>query len=201
VSIRLIMMLFVLLVTCYFANGESRLAESTQGPMSSVRFDEDQTIKLEVVINAPAEKVWWAWTTRDGIRSFFAPDCDVDLRVLGKYDILFAPSAPSGLRGAEGNLILAIQEGKMLSFTWDAPPVFPEIRKQRTSVTVRIVPMDKDKVKVVLTHAGWGEGEEWKKVHDYFLGAWGDIVLPNLKRSLEVGPIDWKKETQNTKSP
>jgi hypothetical protein len=121
--------------------------------------------------------------------------------VFGKYDILFAPSAPVGLRGAEGNLILAIQEGKMLSFTWDAPPMFPEIRKQRTSVTVRIVTLDKNKAKVVFRQTGWGEGEEWDKVHDYFVGAWGDVVLPNLKRSLEVGPVDWKKEMQNIKRP
>ena len=35
----------------------------------------ERAIKLEIVLNAPVEKVWKAWTTRDGIRSFFAPDC------------------------------------------------------------------------------------------------------------------------------
>jgi uncharacterized protein YndB with AHSA1/START domain len=151
----------------------------------------DQTIRLEIVVNAPVEKVWRAWTTRDGIRSFFAPDCNIDLRVLGKYDILFVPSAPAGLRGAEDNLILAIQDGKMLSFTWDAPPDFPDIRKQRTSVVVRFVAIGPGKTKVLFTQSGWGEGEEWNKVHDYFVIAWREVVLPFLKYSLEVGPIDW----------
>ena len=158
--------------------------------------DADRTIKLEIIIQAPAEKVWWAWTTRDGIKSFFAPDCDIDLRVLGKYEILFAPSAPPGRRGAEGNLILAIQEGKMLSFTWDAPPKFPEIRKQRTSVVIRLVPLNQNTTRLEFRQTGWGEGEDWTKVHDYFVSAWGDVVLPHLKHSLEVGPIDWKNPPQ-----
>jgi len=152
----------------------------------------DRSIKLEIILNAPVAKVWKAWTTRDGIRSFFAPDCDIDVRVLGKYDILFAPSAPAGLRGAEGNLILAIQEGKMLSFTWDAPPSFPDVRKQRTSVVIRFAQLETNRTKLTFTQSGWGEGEEWNKAYDYFVEAWKDVVLPLLKYSLEVGPIDWR---------
>jgi uncharacterized protein YndB with AHSA1/START domain len=151
----------------------------------------DRSIKLEITVNAPIEKVWKSWTTPDGIRSFFAPDCDIDVRVLGKYDILFAPTAPAGRRGAEGNLILAIQEGKMLSFTWDAPPSFQSIRTQRTSVVIRFTRLDQNKTKLLLNHSGWGEGDEWNRVYDYFILAWGDVVLPFLKHSLEVGPIDW----------
>lgn len=174
----------------------SAASRPNQGELSRAPRNVDQTIALEIVINAPVAKVWQAWTTRDGIRSFFAPDCDIDFRVLGKFDILFMPSAPPGLRGAEGNLILAIQQGKMLSFTWDAPPNFPEIRKQRTSVVVRFVPLDPNKTKIVFRQTGWGEGEEWNKAHDYFEEAWGKIVLPYLKHSLEVGPIDWKNPPQ-----
>ncbi|HUE83033.1 MAG TPA: SRPBCC domain-containing protein [Pyrinomonadaceae bacterium] len=177
-----------------------QIAEPMQ-PATHPRFTEqeknevqkvDRTIKLEIVVDASVEKVWRAWTTQEGIRSFFAPDCDIDLRVLGKYDILFAPTAPPGLRGAEGNLILAIQEGKMLSFTWDAPPAIPDIRKQRTSVVIRFAQLEPNKTKVSLTQSGWGEGAEWNKAYYYFIQAWGDVVLPFLKYSLEVGPIDWK---------
>ena len=167
-----------------------------QGEGSQARYKVDRTIGLEIVINAPVEKVWQAWATRDGIKSFFAPDCDIDFRVLGKFDILFMPSAPPGLRGAEGNLILAIQQGKMLSFTWDAPPNFPEIRKQRTSVVIRFVPLALNKTKIVFRQSGWGEGEEWNKAYDYFVKAWGETVLPYLKHSLELGPIDWKNPPQ-----
>ncbi len=172
----------------------SRAVETRKSPEEEATKIQkvDRSIKLEIIVNAPVEKVWKAWTTREGIRSFFAPDCDIDIRVLGKYDILFAPTAPVGLRGAEDNLILAIQEGKMLSFTWDAPPEFPSIRKQRTSVVIRLAQLEQNKTKLSLTQSGWGEGDEWNKVYDYFIIAWGDVVLPFLKHSLEIGPIDWK---------
>jgi hypothetical protein len=87
----------------------------------------------------------------------------------------------------------------MLSFTWDAPPNFPEIRKQRTSVVVRLVRLDQNKTRLLFSQSGWGEGEDWNKVRDYFVSAWGDVVLPYLKYSLEIGPIDWKNPPQKLK--
>lgn len=181
----------ILLLLCFSWSGQNAFVSA--GP---ARNDLDRAIRLEIVVNAPLDKVWRAWTTRDGIKSFFAPDCEIDLRVLGKYDILFAPSAAAGLRGAEGNLLLAIQHGKMLSFTWDAPPNFPEIRKQRTTVVIRFLSLEQNKTKLVFRQYGWGEGDDWDQVHEYFVKAWGDVVLPHLKYSLEVGPIDWKKLPQ-----
>ncbi len=156
----------------------------------------ERAIKLEIVVAAPVKKVWDAWTTPAGIKSFFGKDCHIELRVLGPYEIFFNPSAPRGKRGAEDNLILAIQEGKMLSFTWDAPPQFPEIRRQRTSVVLRFSELAPNKTKVSLTQSGWGEGEEWDKAYHYFLSAWGEFVLPFLKHSLEAGPIDWNNPPQ-----
>lgn len=167
-------------------------ANPTLTQEESRKVEMDRAIRLEIVVKAPVEKVWKSWTTREGIRSFFARDCDIDLRVLGKYDILFAPTAEPGARGAEGNLILGIQEGKMFSFTWDAPPSIPDIRKQRTSVVIRFASLDSNTTRLSLTQSGWGEGPEWDKAYNYFIKAWGDAVLPFLKYSLEVGPIDWQ---------
>lgn len=186
----------LLVLICFGQTAEGFRQGISEEVLTLTTKNVDRTIKLEIVVNAASERVWRAWSTRDGIKSFFAPDCDIDLRVLGKYDIWFAPTAPIGLRGAEGNLVLAIQEGKMLSFTWDAPSTFPNIRKQRTSVVVRLIPIQQNQTKVVLAQSGWGEGEEWERAHDYFIKAWGDVVLPLLKHSLEVGPIDWKNPPQ-----
>jgi hypothetical protein len=44
---------------------------------------------------------------------------------------------------------------------------------------------------VTLSQTGWGIGPEWDAVYAYFTNAWGGFVLPNLKYSLEVKPIDW----------
>jgi uncharacterized protein YndB with AHSA1/START domain len=151
----------------------------------------EDTLSYEVNIDAPVDLVWQAWTTREGIKSFFAPDCNLDLRVGGAYELFFNPDAPEGLRGGEGCKILAIEEGKMISFTWNAPPEFPSIRKQQTHVCIRFLPIDSDKTHVLFTQDGWGSSAEWKAVFSYFENAWGQIVLPRLQERFTRGPHQW----------
>ncbi|HZW02337.1 MAG TPA: hypothetical protein VFF68_00295, partial [Anaerolineaceae bacterium] len=64
--------------------------------------DSHRSIDLEIDIPAPIGEVWKAWTTRAGIRSFFAPDGNVDLLPDGLYEIFFMPEAEPGMRGADG---------------------------------------------------------------------------------------------------
>jgi len=152
----------------------------------------ERSISLEVTVNAPIEDVWNAWTTEEGVKSFFSPGCKVELKVDGAYEMYFAPDAPEGQRGGDGNKILAIQNLKMLSFTWNAPPSLPEARKQRTHVTVRFNEISENSTSVILHHDGWGVGGEWDKAFEYFTKAWGKVVLPRLKYRFEHGPINWE---------
>ena len=153
--------------------------------------DAERSVRLSIDINAPVEKVWSQWTTTEGITKFFAPATEFDLKPMGRFNILFQPNAPAGSRGAEGNMILTVQEKSLLSFTGDAPPQWPEIRKQRTFVAVRFEKIDANSTRVILTHSGFGTGGDWDAVVKYFETAWGGTVLPFLKYSLETGPVDW----------
>ncbi len=54
-------------------------------------------------------------------------------------------------------------------------------------------------MKVHFTQLGWGEGEQWDKVFDYFTEAW-DIVLGRLQYRFSAGPIDWDNPYQPTAS-
>jgi uncharacterized protein YndB with AHSA1/START domain len=155
---------------------------------------EERAISERMTVKASIDDVWRAWTTAEGIKTFFAPDAIVDARPGGLFEIHMDPTATAGLRGADGMVFLAVQEKKMISFTWNAPPSLPEARKQRTVVTVRFVPRGDLLTEVFLTHSGWGEPEannEWGKAYDYFAKAWPN-VLSNLKKRFESGPIDWK---------
>ncbi|MCW5911555.1 MAG: SRPBCC domain-containing protein [Cyclobacteriaceae bacterium] len=157
----------------------------------------EKSIKVSIGINSPLDSVWSRWTSTAGIRKFFAPSSVVEFRPLGSFNIYFTPDAPEGLKGAEGNIFLAIQEKQMLSFTWDAPPQWPEIRKQRTSVVIRFEKVEANKTQVTLIQSGWGVGKEWDEVYTYFGSAWGEVVLPFLKYSLEVAPVDWSDFPKN----
>jgi len=162
-------------------------------------FAEERRIAKEVVVKAPVEAVWRAWTTPEGITSFFAPEARVEARVDGPFELYFNPYAPAGLRGADGMRFLALQEKKMISFTWNAPPSLPEARAQRTSVTVRFRPVGDSETQVSLSHSGWGEGGEWDKAYEYFSRAW-DSVLASLQRRFAEGPTDWSEFLKRMKA-
>ncbi|MCB2156833.1 SRPBCC domain-containing protein [bacterium] len=139
-----------------------------------------KSIRKFVTVDAPVEEVWKAWTTEEGITSFFAPAAKIDLRVGGAYECYFLLDAPEGSRGGEGCKILSYVPNRMLSFTWNAPPSFPNVRKQYTHVVLEFAPAGPNKTFVEFTQLGWGEGEEWNQVYEYFQKAW-DSVLGNLK--------------------
>ncbi|MEJ2448736.1 MAG: SRPBCC domain-containing protein [Anaerolineales bacterium] len=149
-------------------------------------------ISYEVQISAPLSEVWKAWTTEQGAKSFFAPECQIELHVGGAYEMYFDPEASRGERGGEGLTILAIQEERMLSFTWNAPPTLPAIRGQLTHITLRFQELEEGRTALSLVHDGWGDGGEWDQAFDYFTRAWGEVVLPRLEYRFEHGPIDWK---------
>ncbi len=146
---------------------------------------QEREIRGEVVVSAPVSQVWEAWTTEEGISSFFAPACNIGIRVGGPYEMFFLPDADPGQRGGEGCRILAIQPEKMLSFTWNAPPHLPEVRSQFTHVTLRFEPMSGKTTRVTLTQDGWGQGDQWDEAFEYFRQAWLEIVLPGLVKRFE----------------
>ena len=150
----------------------------------------ERAIEKDVVVRATLDEAWAAWTTREGITSFFAPDARVEARVGGPFQIYIDPGAQPGLKGADDMRFLALQPKKMISFDWNAPPSMPAARARRTFVVVRFMPVDDKTTRVTLHHAGWGDGGEWDQAYLYFDRSWG-TVLANLKKRFEQGPLDW----------
>lgn len=149
-------------------------------------------IQFEAIVAASRSAVWQAWTTPEGVESFFASQCTLELRIGGAYEMLFDLEAPPGSRGGEGCVILAIEPETMLSFTWNAPPEFPAIREQKTHVLVRLEAVDEGHTRVTLTQDGWGGNEDWQAVRKYFIRAWGEVVLPRLVQRFSVSPVQWE---------
>lgn len=166
------------------------LALLAAAPPAALAQEPDRALVKRAVVKAPLEAAWKAWTTAEGIRTFFAPEAVVDARPGGAFDIHFNPYAKPGLKGADGMVVLAVQEKKLLSFTWNAPPHLPEARAQRTSVAVRFKPLADNETEVRLVHTGWGEGGQWDQAFDYFDKAWAR-VMANLEKRFVDGPVDW----------
>lgn len=159
----------------------------------------ERSVDKEVVVPAGLSVVWESWTTREGIRGFFAPDAQIEPRVGGAFHIYIDPLAEPGSKGADDMRFMAVQPMKMISFDWNAPPHLPEARAQRTFVVVRFEAVDERSTRVRLHHTGWGDGGQWDQAYAYFDRAWGN-VLANLKKRHETGPTDWSAWLQQLRT-
>jgi uncharacterized protein YndB with AHSA1/START domain len=160
---------------------------------------QERTLVKTATVKATVDEVWNAWTTTEGIQSFFAPEARVEARPGGPFEVYINPYAKPGMKGADDMVFLALQEKQMLSFTWNAPPHLPEVRRQRTSVTVRMKPAGEGATEVRLVHSGWGDGGQWDQAFAYFDRAWGS-VLANLEKRFATGPVDWTEWRAKVKS-
>jgi len=167
------------------------MAGSERGGAVSV---EERAIQFEMELNAPIEEVWAAWTTEEGILSFFSPACNIELTPGGTYEIFFDTNSPAGKRGGEEMIVLAFQAPSLFSFTWNAPPSLAEVRDQRSHVTIRLEAIDESQTHLQFREDGFGEGGQWDERVDYFINAWGKVVLPRLAYRFANGPVDWEGE-------
>lgn len=81
----------------------------------------------------------------------------------------------------------------MLSFTWNAPPSMPDIRKQRTHVMLYLEAYGEKQTHLTLIHDGWGRNPDWQAARSYFERVWRHVVLPRLNYYLTHGAVDWNQ--------
>jgi uncharacterized protein YndB with AHSA1/START domain len=148
-----------------------------------------RAVRYDVTVAAPVAEVWRALSTADGLRSFFAPAAEIELRAFGKFSIQFNPSTPGS--SAEDNVVLAVEPERMLSTTWNAPPAYPQVRAQRTLLQFCLAPEGPARTRVTIVQSGFGTGPEWDATYEYFRGAW-TWVAASLQHRFEHGPIDWR---------
>jgi uncharacterized protein YndB with AHSA1/START domain len=139
-------------------------------------------IVVTKVIDAPVADVWKAWTTPEGIESFFARKAaKVVPEPGGAFELWFGVDNPEGQRGSEGCLVHSVVPMQQLVFEWNAPPTIPTIRKLRTLVYLDFAPVEGNKTSLTLRNFGYGQGEEWAKAKAYFEKAWSS-VMANLEK-------------------
>jgi len=164
-----------------FQEMRASIQAAFQSPERYAPDPSDRILAKEIIISAPVAEVWRAWTTNDGVRSFFAPNTNIELTPGGPYEIYFNMDVPPGLRGSEGCKVLSFLPEKMLSFEWNAPPEFGLLRGQLTRVVILFDTAGPDTTRLNFFHLGWGSGRGWDKVYEYFDRAWG-FVLNSLNK-------------------
>lgn len=139
-------------------------------------------LSKDVLVHASPSDVFRAWTTSEGLKSFLGVESKVDLRIGGAYELYFSGAdQPQELRGSNGCQILSYVPDQMLSFSWNAPPKFPEERSRRAWVVVTLT-KEGDSTRVRLVHTGFGLGGNWNEVRQYFDRAWTNVLAALQER-------------------
>ena len=67
-----------------------------------------RSLVKEAEVAASPVEVWSAWTSNDGIASWWGPAAsNIELRIGGSYEILFSLDPQEGERGSEGKILAA----------------------------------------------------------------------------------------------
>lgn len=111
-----------------------------------------------------------AWAKAMGVES------KIELAIGGPFEFYFGPNFPEGQRGSEGCQILSYLPGRMVSYSWNAPPSIPTTREKRSWVVVNFHPAGEANTEIELNHLGFGEGDDWDKTADYFERAWPSVL-------------------------
>lgn len=151
----------------------------------------NKALYKKTTIPAPVDEVFRAWTTEEGIKSFFAPLCKVELRIGGPFEVYFSGEENAPYRGSEDCHILSFVPNRMFSFEWNAPKDHGKRRFVYTQVVI-FFHEKSGETEIEFIHSGWGDGQDWELTYNYFDRAW-DFVLGNLKKRFTDGPIDWAK--------
>jgi uncharacterized protein YndB with AHSA1/START domain len=150
-----------------------------------------RVVRVEGDINAPVSEVWRVFTTSQGAEEFFAQKANIGLAIGGPYEIQFDPNDERS--GTKGLKILSYAPEEMISFQWNAPPQFPEVRNGGTWVVVEMHSIDAHRTHVTITHLGWKSGAKWDQAYPHFQRGWSEL-MDRLERRFTDGPIDWSKQ-------
>jgi uncharacterized protein YndB with AHSA1/START domain len=143
--------------------------------VASLEFLDLSIVKSTDVVG-DREQVWSAWTNEQELAQWFGRAAKVELRPGGAYEIYFLMDAPAGLRGGEGNTIQSYLPGRLLAFTWNAPPSFGPLRDEHTFVLLEFSDLPAGGTRVILRHYGWRPGADWAAIYAYFDRAWTHVL-------------------------
>jgi len=140
----------------------------------------ERSIEVSKVVPADPRSAWDLWASEEGLARWWTENTRVDLRPGGYYEVHFNPDEPPGNRGGDWCRVLSFLPGRMLSFTWNAPPHL----KTRPLLTWVVLSFERDEAGslVTLSHLGWPRSglaepeSDWPATFEYFETAWTFVM-------------------------
>ena len=154
--------------------------------------DPTQALIIEMSIPAPLPEVWRAFTTKEGLSSWLAPDVSVDLKDGGDWLVKF-PGTTGG-----GTIVSFVPESELVISAL-APDRFAHVRAARTRAVFTFTAKGNNTL-VRLSQTGWQGGKEWDEAYEYLAGG-NAKILAMLHHRYVAGPTDWGRMAPETAKP
>ncbi len=134
----------------------------------------DLYVAQEMVINAPVEKVWAAYTTSEGWKAWVAPVAKVDLRVGGKIKTNYRKNGSVDDDDANTLHVVNYVPHRLLTLQAEVAKDFPDVLIEQEKSLYNVVtfePLGKNKTKVVSYGVGYRETPELLALLKFFVPA------------------------------
>lgn len=140
----------------------------------------EHNVACEVVVATDPMTAWRLWSSSEGLAAWWIDRTRIELRPGGHFEIYFDAEAPAGQQGSEECRVLSHLPGRMLSFTWNAPPHLDRVRGRPTWVVV-LFDAVAEGTRVQVTQLGWPQSEwadepQWAENQAYFARAWSMVL-------------------------
>jgi uncharacterized protein YndB with AHSA1/START domain len=149
-----------------------------------------KTFEASRMVESSLDAVWQAWTTRQGLTSFFGPDARVELRNGGAYELRCAEDPSDPFKEVGPKHLLAYLPSRFITLDWRGSAAGTGFVDQQTWVVVEFEELGEELCEVTLSHLGFGEGTEWDE-YLRWQGKFWHRVLNRMERSLCLGAADW----------
>ena len=133
-----------------------------------------ESIVSQAVVEAPAERVWEAFTTKAGMESWMAASGDIEPRVGGRMRTSHQKGADLDGDTAIHHTILRFEPARLLSYrTVKSPAGFAFASTiGQTSTDIQFEPVDGNRTRVTVTMRGYTGEPEMQKMRTFF--EWGN---------------------------
>jgi uncharacterized protein YndB with AHSA1/START domain len=180
---RLPLRLLALSVAAALAAGSAaaQVSQHKGAASDGTRYYEDS-----LVINAPAQALWDAFTDTAAYRKWAAPVSEVDFRLGGAIEASYDPKGHLGDPQNIKNAYIAYIPGRLLVFqNVQAPDGLPgKAAYAKTVKTLEFEALGPNQTKVTVSGMGFGVGADFDKLYGFFSG--GDAsMLVTLKKAME----------------
>jgi len=161
----------ILIISLLFVLPNLLMAQAVKNTSYTTTTGE-KVLRLETIIPVGKKEAWELLATSDGWKKWAAPVVSIDLRIGGailtNYDTTKSVQDSSAIHLPILNYI----EEEMLTLKVELNNSFSaKVRQedQNLQEIIQIIPIGRNKTKIVSSMIGWGAGDQWDKTYDFFV--------------------------------